>query len=107
MIAAERTRRVSVGRAGQGYFLLMAGVGLDAALVRALNPTLKRLTGQGAFWFAALQQFVGWKPRRFLVEIAGQRYGATFALLANAASYAGGMRIAPRAVAAAPGAAGV
>lgn len=97
MIAAGRTRRVSVGRAGDRYFLLMAGVGLDAALVRAVNPTLKRLTGQGAFWIAALQQFLRWQPRRFFVEVEGQRYGATFALLANAAYYAGRMRIAPQA----------
>jgi diacylglycerol kinase (ATP) len=96
MIARGRTRRVSVGRAGQRYFLLMAGVGLDAALVGAVNPRLKRLAGQGAFWFAAFQQFVRWEPRRFLVEVEGQRYGATFTLLANA-SYAGHMRIAPQA----------
>jgi diacylglycerol kinase (ATP) len=97
MIAAGRTRRVTVGRAGERYFLLMAGVGLDAALVREVNPRLKRLAGQGAFWFAALQQFVRWEPRRFLVEVEGRRYEATFALLANAACYAGAMRIAPHA----------
>ena len=97
MIAAGRTRRVSVGRAGKRYFLLMAGVGLDAALVRGVNPTLKRLAGQGAFWIAAFQQFIRWDTRRFSVDVEGQRYSATFALLANAAAYASSMRIAPRA----------
>jgi YegS/Rv2252/BmrU family lipid kinase len=97
MIAAGRTRRVSVGCAGKRYFLLMAGVGLDASLVRAVNPTLKRLTGQGAFWIAALQQFVRWEPHRFGIDVEGRHYEAAFALLANAASYAGGMRIAPQA----------
>ena len=97
MIAAARTRRVSVGRAGQRYFLLMAGVGLDAALVRAVNPTLKRVIGKGAFWMAALELLVRWKPERFLVEVEGQCYSATFALLANVAAYAGSMRIAARA----------
>ncbi len=97
MIAEGRTRRVSVGLAGRRYFLLMAGVGLDAALVRVVNATLKRLIGQGAFWIAALRQLVRWEPRRFLVEVEGQRYGATFAVLANVASYASGIRIAPRA----------
>jgi diacylglycerol kinase (ATP) len=97
MIATGRTQHVAVGRAGERYFLLMAGVGLDAALVRVVNPALKRLAGQGAFWFAAFQQFVRWEPRRFLVEVEGQRHAATFALLANAACYAGAMRIAPQA----------
>lgn len=58
---------------------------------------LKRLTGQGAFWIAALRQFIRWEPRRFIVDVEGQRYEATFALFANVAHYAGGMRIAPRA----------
>jgi diacylglycerol kinase (ATP) len=97
MIVTGRTRRVSVGRAGARHFLLMAGVGQDAALVYAVNPMLKRFTGQGAFWIAGLRQLLQWKPRRFQVDVEGQRYGATFAVLANAASYGGGMRLAPRA----------
>ena len=97
MIPVGHTRRVSVGRAGQRYFLLMAGAGLDVALVRAVNPTLKRLTAQGAFWIAGLGQLLRWQPQRFLLEVDGHRHGATFALLANAAAYAGGMRIAPQA----------
>jgi diacylglycerol kinase family enzyme len=36
VFAAKRTRRVSVGRAGR-YFPLMAGVGLDADIVRAVT----------------------------------------------------------------------
>lgn len=96
-VAAGRTRRVSVGRAGERYFLLMAGVGLDAAVVRAVNPGLKRLTGEGAYWMAGLKQLTDWRPERFLVEVEGQQYGATFAVVANAASYGGGLRFAPHA----------
>ncbi len=95
MIAAGRARRVSVGRAGARYFLLMAGVGLDAVLVRAVSPGLKRLTGQAAYWVAGLRQFVDWRPRRFLAEVEERQYGATLAVIANAASYGGGLRLAP------------
>jgi diacylglycerol kinase (ATP) len=97
MIAVGRTRRVSVGRAGARYFLLMAGVGLDAALVRAVNPALKRLTGEGAYWAAGLHQLIDWRPGRFLLKVEGEQYHATLAVLANAASYAGGLLVAPRA----------
>ena len=97
MVAAGCTRRVSVGRAGERYFLLMAGIGMDAALVRAVNPGLKRLTGEGAYWMAGLRQLTDWRPGRFLIETEGQQYGATFAVVANAASYGGGFRFAPRA----------
>ena len=97
MIAARRIRRVAVGRADTRYFLLMAGVGLDAALVRLVNPGVKRVTGQGAYWAAGLRQVIDWDLHPFVVDVDGQRFQATFAIFANAASYAGGLRIAPRA----------
>lgn len=99
VFAAGRTRRVSVGRAAERYFLVMAGVGLDADLVRAVHPGLKRLTGEGAYWMAGLRQLTDWHPVPFLVETdadAGQ-HSATFAVVANAASYGGGLRFAPEA----------
>ena len=95
IIAAGATRRVSVGRAGQRYFLLMAGVGLDAEALGSVHPGLKRLTGEGAYWLAGLKQLTDWNPVPFVVEADGERHRATFAVVANAASYAGGLRFAP------------
>lgn len=97
MIAGCKIRRVSVGRAGDRYFLLMAGVGLDADVVRAVHPGLKRLTGEGAYWMAGLRQLTDWNPRHFLVETDGVQHSATFAVVANAASYGSGLRFAPEA----------
>jgi diacylglycerol kinase (ATP) len=97
VIGAGRTRRVSVGRAGERYFLLMAGVGLDADVVRAVHPGLKRLTGEGAYWMAGLRQLADWHPVHFLVETDGGQHSATFAVVANAPSYGGGLRFAPEA----------
>lgn len=97
VIAGGRTRRVSVGRAGERYFLLMAGVGLDADVVRAVHPGLKRLTGEGAYWMAGIKQLADWHPIHFVVEAEGAQHNATFAVVANAASYGGGLRFAPHA----------
>jgi diacylglycerol kinase (ATP) len=97
VFAAGRTRRVSVGRAGERYFLLMAGVGLDADVVRAVHPGLKRLTGEGAYWMAGLRQLTDWHPVHFLLETDAGQHSATFAVVANAASYGGGLRFAPEA----------
>jgi diacylglycerol kinase family enzyme len=72
MITSGRTRQVSVGQAAQRYFLLMAGVGMDAAVVRAVNPALKRLAGQGAFWVAWVQHLVRWRPQAFVVNVDGR-----------------------------------
>jgi diacylglycerol kinase (ATP) len=97
VFAAGRTRRVSVGRAGERYFLLMAGVGLDADLVRTIHPTLTRVTGESAFWMAGLRQLTDWNPVQFLIEAEGTHHSATFAVVANASSHGGGMRFAPEA----------
>ncbi len=97
VIAGGQIRRVSVGRAAERYFLLMAGVGLDADVVRAVHPGLKRLTGEGAYWMAGLRQLADWNPMHFVVEMEGTQHSATFAVVANAASYGGGLRFAPEA----------
>jgi diacylglycerol kinase family enzyme len=97
VIAGGAIRRVSVGRAGERYFLLMAGVGLDADTLRSVHPGLKRLTGEGAYWMAGLRQLTDWNPVPFTVETEGGRHRATFAVVANASSYGGGLRFAPEA----------
>ena len=97
VIATGALRRVSVGRAGERYFLLMAGVGLDADMLRSVHPGLKRLTGEGAYWMAGLRQLTDWHPVHFLVETEAGQHSATFAVVANAASYGGGLRFAPEA----------
>jgi diacylglycerol kinase family enzyme len=75
----------------------MAGVGLDADIVRAVHPGLKRLTGEGAYWMAGLRQLTDWHPVHFVLETDDGEYRATFAVVANAASYGGGLRFAPEA----------
>jgi YegS/Rv2252/BmrU family lipid kinase len=97
VLAVGRTRRISVGRAGQRYFVLMAGIGADADVIRGVSPALKRLTGQGAYWLAACLRLRHWPPPRFVVEVDGREYPATFAVAANASTYAGGLMFAPHA----------
>jgi YegS/Rv2252/BmrU family lipid kinase len=103
LIATGPTRTISVGRAckpetdWQRYFLLMAGIGLDAAIVQGVDLELKRRFGIGAYWAASLDYLVRWPLTPFSLAVNGQRYEATFAAIANAPSYGGGFRLAPRA----------
>ncbi len=94
-LAAGRTRRLSIGRAGNRYFILMAGIGLDAAVVEGVSPAVKRCLGQGAYWVAAARELSRWPPPRFVVEVDGRAWAATLAVVANAAGYGGGLRFAP------------
>ena len=85
---AKQTRR---------YFLLMAGIGIDAAVVTEVPASLKSRFGKGAFWFTGLRQLTKWNPPVFTVEVANQQYSATFVAIGNAASYGGDLAITPRA----------
>lgn len=103
VIAQGKTRRVHVGCAiddasgTKRYFLLMAGIGLDATVVRRVHPGLKKRFGKGAFWFSGLSYLADWKPKHFEIEVEGQTYRATFATVGKAASYGGDLTVTPRA----------
>ncbi len=63
------------------HFVLMAGIGLDASVVRRVQPSLKKRIGKGAFWISGLSHLATWNPRPFTLEIDGQKYTATFATI--------------------------
>ncbi|HEV2913066.1 MAG TPA: YegS/Rv2252/BmrU family lipid kinase [Pyrinomonadaceae bacterium] len=102
-IARGFARRVHIGCATveasgeRRYFLLMAGVGLDASIVEGVRPRLKRRVGEAAFWYSGVGHLLRWQPRAFQVEIDGETYPATFAAIGNAPHYGGDLSITPRA----------
>jgi YegS/Rv2252/BmrU family lipid kinase len=103
VIAAGNVRRAHVGRVTmersgeQRYFLLMAGIGIDAAIVDRVRPGLKKRVGKAAFWYSGLENFARWRPKPFVLEIEGQRHEATFAALGKTPRYGGNLAITPRA----------
>lgn len=103
VIARGKSRRIHFGMAidettnTSRYFLLMAGIGLDASVVRSVQPSLKKRFGKGAFWLSGLSHLATWNPKAFTLEVAGRHYTATFAAIGNAASYGGDLAITPRA----------
>lgn len=103
VIAHGRTRRISIGcasaeRTGEKrYFLLMAGVGLDASIVQRVPTRLKQIVGEAAFWYSGLGHLTDWQPELFNVEIGDQVFQATFAAFGKTPRYGGGLAITPRA----------
>lgn len=95
VIARGKCQRVTVGRAGDRYFFLMAGIGLDASIVNRVNYALKRRTGLLAYWVAGVKHLFNWRPEQFTMKIAGAEYPATFAAIGNSQSYGGGIKITP------------
>ncbi|MBA2504077.1 MAG: diacylglycerol kinase family lipid kinase [Pyrinomonadaceae bacterium] len=103
MILRGRTRFIHAGCAitertnERRYFLLMAGIGLDASIVRGVHPRLKRRVGEAAFWYSGVEHLARWQPAPFNVEVAGETYTATFAAIGKAPRYGGNLSITPRA----------
>lgn len=89
---------VALGRlnaAGQAprLFLLMAGVGLDASVVRAVSPQWKRRLGKLSYWKGGLAM-VGRRLPEFEVRWEGQCRTVSYALLARVRNYGGDLEIA-------------
>ncbi len=89
-IVRKKTRRIHIGcaidEAGgvKRYFLLMAGIGIDASVARTVRTGLKRRIGKGAFWYAGIAFLLRWNPASFIMEVAGEQFTVTFACIANA-----------------------
>ncbi|MFN0108061.1 MAG: diacylglycerol/lipid kinase family protein [Blastocatellia bacterium] len=101
LIADDSIRTISVGRAfkaeseWQRYFLLMAGIGLDAAIVQNVNTGLKKLTGKGAYWAAGLDFLARMPLTPFSIQFNNRQHESTFTVVCNAAHYASMFMLAP------------
>jgi YegS/Rv2252/BmrU family lipid kinase len=101
VVARGNARRIHLGLAidettgAKRYFVLMAGIGLDASVVRRVQPRLKKRIGKAAFWISGLSHLADWQPAPFTLEIEGRKYIGTFAAIGKAARYGGDLAITP------------
>ncbi|MGH9939997.1 MAG: diacylglycerol/lipid kinase family protein [Blastocatellia bacterium] len=101
LIAGQSARTISVGRAvksdtgWQRYFLLMAGIGLDATIVNGVDLGLKRLIGAGAYLASGLGYLARLPLTPFSIDLNGRRHESTFTVISNAANYAVCFTLAP------------
>ena len=83
--------------ASERYFLMMAGIGLDASVARGANTRLKRNTGEFAYWISGLKHLLRWQPEIFTLEVDGRYFESAFALIGNGKGYGGRMMMTPNA----------
>ncbi len=97
-IAVEGTvQQVTLGRAGERYFLLMAGVGLDAEVVRLVNLNTKRWLGKGAYLLSALRVLSHLPPPVDLQYDDCRISDLAGIIICNSKKYGGNFSLAPRA----------
>lgn len=98
-IAAGASRSFSVGvleREDRSHrFLLMAGIGLDGAVVRDVWPLGKRLLRQGAYVLSALKSALVWDTSVFEVSTPKGVITCHTAIVCNASRYGGNFILSP------------
>lgn len=95
-----RPEHIDLGKHEKGFFINVAGVGLDAEVARATNEDVKFLTGTPAYVFALMMTLMHFYPRKATIEIDGKTIHRKLwlAAIGNAKYYGGGMMICPDAV---------
>ncbi len=78
------------------YFLLMCGVGFDAAAVRGLDRVRKRMLGMGAYFLSALGQFTK-RLGRLQATVGGETLDCTLVVASKSRLYGGRLVLAPEA----------
>ena len=82
------------------YFCCVAGVGLDAAINRRANALPRWLRAHGGYAMCATREILGFAPFPMRISsngIVGAFRPTMLAAVANAPTYGGGMKIAPKA----------
>lgn len=75
------------------HFALMAGVGLDAAIVEGMDTDFKRRWGKAAYWFGGFGAVMRRLPEMRCV-VDGDPYQVSFALATRVRNYGGDLEIA-------------
>jgi YegS/Rv2252/BmrU family lipid kinase len=94
-----RVQTVDLGRANGRYFLLMAGVGLDAEITLGVQPAVKRRFGALAYVLSMLQVAMRVRGTRARLLIDGKRVKGPILMvvIGNSQLYAGLFKITHRA----------
>lgn len=97
VIAAAKTRQFDLGLAGNRRFVLMAGFGFDAEVVRSVPPRAKGIFGRMAYAPNLVRESVRYRPSEFRLTLDDTQLSTTAynVIICNCAAYAPGFRIAP------------
>lgn len=88
---------IDLGKAGDRYFALMAGVGMDAAVVQSINPMLKKVLREAAFALQGAATVLKGDFPRVRVVTEEQTVEGYFVVLGNSSNYGGAFGITPMA----------
>ncbi len=86
---------IDLGLAGDRYFALMAGIGMDARTVATVNPVLKKTLKEAAFAVQGAVSYFTHEEPLLRVDCEERSVEGYFAVFGNAANYGGTFGITP------------
>ena len=86
---------IDLGLAGERYFGLMAGVGMDAAVVASLHPAMKKALKEAAFAVQGLATYLTHEEPLIRVTCDERTVEGYFAVFGNSSNYGGAFGITP------------
>jgi YegS/Rv2252/BmrU family lipid kinase len=86
---------IDLGLAGDRYFGLMAGIGVDAAVVASLSPTMKKALKEAAFAVHGLTTYLTKEEPLIRVTCPETTVDGYFAVFGNSSNYSGAFGITP------------
>ncbi|NDF16646.1 MAG: diacylglycerol kinase family lipid kinase, partial [Verrucomicrobia bacterium] len=96
VIRAGRRRQIDLGYANQRRFIQLAGVGLDAEVVKKTHPEAKRAWGPWSYLLTVAQVTAAPAPH-LKVKSGGEEYPGAMVLIGNGRHYGGPFRFFPKA----------
>jgi len=95
LAAQGRAIEVDLGLAGDRYFALMAGAGIDAAVVASVNPKMKKALKEAAFALQGFAKYLTSHSPLLRIEVDQGYVDGYFVVLGNAANYGGNFGATP------------
>ena len=99
LLANGERRTIDLGRAGERYFLLMAGLGFDSAIVRKMSSVWKRRLGAAAYLLFGIRASLTYRSTEPELLFDGETAAEPlyWLLLGNTRNYGGLLNITNRA----------
>lgn len=86
---------IDLGLAGDRHFALMAGVGMDAAVVASMHPSMKKALKEAAFAVQGLATYLTHEEPLIRVTSEERTVEGYFAVCGNSSNYGGAFGITP------------
>ena len=95
LLEAGTVSWIDLGLAGDRYFGLMAGVGMDAAVVASLHPAMKKALKEAAFAVQGVATYLTHEDPLIRVTSRERTVEGYFAVFGNSSNYGGAFGITP------------